>query len=303
MLVRHRLFQGVLVLALLVPAAAHARPGDLYVGDPGVNAVIRVDHQTGKQKIVASAGKLVSPDSGDFAGKHKLFIADYGAFGGGGAVFQVNTKTSGVGTVSKDSRFKGPTDVAVASKNELDAVDPLAGTGSLGAIFDVNPKSGGTSILSQDQHFNGGPLGIGVLPNGKLLVSDQDAGPGDSGALLKVNPGSGNQSFVAKGGHLDDPYGMTVTGNGKTAYLADASGNRIVRVTVSSGKQKVVAHGGKLDDPTDVALGLDGKLYVANDGSAHVGVLQVNRKTGNQKVFASGGKLNAPEGITVQPAG
>jgi hypothetical protein len=303
MVVRQRLFPGVLVLALLVPAAAQASPGDLYVGDPGVNAVIRIDHQTGKQKIVASAGKLVSPDSGDFAGKHKLFIADYAALGGDGAVFRVNTKTGGVATVSNDPKFKGPTDVAVASKSELDAVDPFAGTGGLGAIFDVNPKSGGTSILSEDQHFNGGPLGIAPLPNGKLLVSDQSAGPSDSGALLKVNPGGGNQSFVTKGGHLDDPYGMTLTANGKTAYLADNGANRIVRVTVSSGAQKVVAHGGKLDGPTDVTLGLDGKLYVANDGSAHVGVLQINRKTGNQKVFASGGKLSAPEGITVQPAG
>ena len=188
MLVRHRLFLGVLALALLAPAAAQASPGDLYVGDPGVNAVIRIDHETGKQKIVASAGKLVSPDSGDFAGKHKLFIADYEAFGGGGAVFRVNTKTGGVATVSKDPQFKGPTDVAAASKNELDAVDPFAGTGLLGAIFDVNPKNGNTSVLSEDQHFNGGPLGIGVLSNGKLLVSDQEAGPGGSGALLKVNP-------------------------------------------------------------------------------------------------------------------
>ena len=205
------------------------------MGDPGAHAVIRIDQQTGKQKIVASAGKLVSPDSGDFAGKNKLFIADYAAFGGGGAVgavFRVNTKTGGVATVSKDPQFKGPTDVVVASKSEVDAVDPFAGAGLLGAIFDVNPKNGNTSVLSEDQHFNGGPLGIGALPNGKLLVSDQNAGPGDSGALLKVNPGSGNQSFVAKGGHLDDPYGIAVTDSGKTAYLADSTANRVVRVTV-----------------------------------------------------------------------
>ena len=95
---------------------------------------------------------------------------------------------------------------------------------------------------------------------------------------------------------------MTVTDNGKTAYLADASGNRIVRVTVKTGKQKVVAHAGKLDDPTGVALGLDGKLYVVNDAKKP-SVLKIDPKNGNQKVFASGGKLSAPEGITVQPAG
>ena len=306
MLVRYRLALGLLPLALLAPAAAQAKPGDLYVGDPGAHAVIRIDHETGKQKIVASAGKLVSRTVGTSPGKNKLLVAPRLTRRSAAVpCFRVNRLAKGGAllTVSKDPQFKGPTDVVVASKNEVDAVDPFAGAGLLGAIFDVNPKNGNTSVLSEDQRFNGGPLGIGALPNGKLLVSDQDAGPGGSGALLKVNPGSGNQSFAAKGGHLDDPYGMTVTDNGKTAYLADASGNRIVRVTVKTGKQKVVAHAGKLDDPTGVALGLDGKLYVVNDSSKKPSVLKVNPDNGNQKVFASGGKLSAPEGITVQPAG
>ena len=53
MLVRRQLALGVLALALLAPAAARASAGDLYVGDPGAHAVIRIHHETGKQKIVA----------------------------------------------------------------------------------------------------------------------------------------------------------------------------------------------------------------------------------------------------------
>jgi DNA-binding beta-propeller fold protein YncE len=308
MLVRRRLLLGVLPLALLAPAVAHASPGDLYVGDPGRHAVIRIDHRTGNQKVVASGQNLAAPDSGAFASKHRLFIADYNAFddptGKGGAVFRVNTQTGKVGTVSKDPRFEGPTDLAIASNGKIDTVDPFAGTGGLGAIFHVNPSSGATSLLSDDQHFNGGPLGIAILPSGKLLVTDQSAGPNDSGALLRVNPTNGHQSFVTKGGHLNDPYGLTLSKDGKTAYVSDTATdkNRIVRVKVDSGAQKVVANGGKLDDPTDVALGLDGKLYVVND-AANPKVLRIDRKTGHQKVFASGGKLIAPEGITVQPRG
>jgi DNA-binding beta-propeller fold protein YncE len=292
------ILSGAACLALM-PAGAQARPGDLYVGDPGAHAVIKIDHRTGKQRIVASGHNLSNPDSGAFAGKHTLFIADYRAFGGG-AVFRVNTKTGHVGTVSKDAQFKGPTDLAIAANGKLDVVDPFAGTGLLGAIFKVNPQNGATSLVSDDQHFNGGPLGIAVLHSGKVLVTDQAAGPGGSGALLRVNPADGHQTFVTKGGHLADPYGMTLTANGKTAYLADASGNRIVRVRVGTGAQKVVAHGGKIDDPTDVALGLDGKLYVVNDAT-NPKVLRINPKTGHQKVFASGHHLVFPEGVTVQP--
>src|SRR3954452_9817107 len=218
---------GAACLALM-PAGAQARPGDLYVGDPGAHAVIKIDHRTGNQRIVASGHHLSDPDSGAFAGKHKLFITDYGAFGGDGAVFRVNTKTGHVGTVSKDPRFKGPTDLAIAPNGKLDVVDPFAGTDLLGAIFKVNPQSGATSVLSEGQHFNGGPLGIAVLPNEKLLVTDQSAGPGNSGALLRVNPATGQQTVVTKGGHLGDPYGLTLTPNGKKAFVAESKKNSIV---------------------------------------------------------------------------
>lgn len=299
---RHRLILGAIAcLALpLVPAAAQAGPGDLYVGDPGKHAVIRIDHDTAKQRIVASGRHLDAPDSGDFAGNGRLYIADYTAFGDGGAIFRIDTHSGDVRTVSKDAKFEGPTDVAVATGGKLQAADPFAGAGKLGAIFTVKNKTGNTSTLSEDQHFNGGPLGIALLPSGNLLVADQSAGPGDTGAVLKVNSKTGHQSFVTKGGHLDDPYGLTLSPNGETAYVADSTGNRIVRVKVGSGAQKVVAHGGKLDDPTDVALGLDGKLYVVNDATPPK-VLRIDPKTGHQKVFASGGKLVFPEGITVQP--
>src|SRR4051794_29956895 len=281
------------LVVLLIPATAQANPGDLYVGDTGAHAVIKISHKTGKQRVVASGHNLVSPDSGAFAGQHKLFLADYDAFGGNGAVFRVRTNTGKVATVSKDAQFEGPTDLAIAPNGKLDVVDPFAGTGLLGAIFKVNPQSGATSVLSEGQHFNGGPLGIAVLPNEKLLVTDQEAGPGGSGALLRVNPATGHQTFVTKGGHLTDPYGLTLAPNGKTAFLADSTKNRIVRVRVDSGAQKVVAHGGKLDDPTDVAFGLD----LVNDATNPT-VLRIDRSSGNQKVFASGHKLVFPEGIT-----
>jgi outer membrane protein assembly factor BamB len=291
------------LVALLVPSVAAARTGDLYIGDPGISSVIRVSHKNASQKVVAEAGpdnELAAPDSGVFAAKRKLFIADYHAFPDmRGAVFQIDPKNGSVALVAGEAPFEGPTDVALAPHKRLYAVDPNAGAGGLGAVFIVDPALATVDLVSEGQLFNNGPLGIAVRPNGRILVSDDDAGPGDTGALISVNPDNGAQKFVTKGGHLVGPYGMTLTPNGKIAYLAETTGS-IVRVKVKTGAQKVVADGPKFDFPSDVALGLDGKLYSVND-SAPPAVLRSDPKTGKVKVFASGGRLDLPEGITVQP--
>jgi hypothetical protein len=303
------LLGGVTFVALLLPAGAIAKPGDLYVGDPSIDSepgeIVKVNHRNGHQAVVASGGHLDSPDSGAFAGPHKLFIADYGAFAAGnGAVFQINPGTGGVQTIAKNSPFHGPTDLAIAPNGSLYTVDPFAGTDGTGAIFKVNPQTGSRPIISQAQLFNGGPLGIVVLPSGKLLTTDQDAGPSDSGALLKVNPVSGNQSFVASGGHLDDPYGLTLAGNGKTAFVVDSEDNELVRVKIANGDQRVIAGlGGANRFASDVTLGLDGKLYAISYSDTVADVFQINRRTGQKRVFATGGHLDIPEGITVQPHG
>ena len=67
---------------------------------------------------------------------------------------------------------------------------------------------------------------------------------------------------------------------------------------LKTGKQHVVASGGKIDGPTGVAAGLDGNLYVANDGNGKI--LRVKPKSGHVSVVSD---LAAAfgEGITVQP--
>ncbi|MGH2973861.1 MAG: hypothetical protein ACRDLL_03205 [Solirubrobacterales bacterium] len=289
---------SLLGIGLLCPIA-EARPGDLYIGNPGNGNVVRIEHRTKHQSVVASGGDLVSPDSGAFTRKGRLVIADYNALGGTGAVFKINVKTGDVKTLASGGGFKGPTDVAIG-RGGIFADDPFAGAGGKGAIFQI---AGGTATLvSQGGLFNGGPLGLAVLPSGKLLTTDQGAGTGGSGSLLKVNPdNSGVQKFVTQDRKLKDSYGMTLSPNAKVAYVADDSNNSIVRVKVATGAQRVVAKGTPLDGPTDVALGLDGKLYAVNDGGVHPKVIKINPKTGDVHVFAKDGKLASPEGITVEP--
>lgn len=150
--------------------------------------------------------------------------------------------------------------------------------------------------------FNGGPLGLAVLPSGKLLTTDQAAGLGGTGSLLRVNPdASGAQKFVTQEDKLLGSYGMTLSPNGKVAYVADDGNDSIVRVKIATGAQRVVAQGKPLNGPTDVALGLNGKLYAVNNSSAHPKVTRIDPRTGTARVFAKDGKLASPEGITIEP--
>jgi streptogramin lyase len=248
--------------------------------------------------VVASGGDLFSPDSGAFTRRGRLVIADYNALGNG-AVFKINVGSGDVKTLASGGAFEGPTDVAIGD-GQVFADDPFAGSGGKGAIFEI---AGGTATLvSQGGLFAGGPLGLAVLPSGKLLTTDQAAGTGGTGSLLKVNPdNSGVQKFVTQDHKLKGSYGMTLSPSGKVAYVADDENDSIVRVEVATGAQRVVARGTPLDGPTDVALGPDGKLYVVNNGSTHPKVIKINPTTGHTRVFAKDGKLSSPEGITIEP--
>jgi sugar lactone lactonase YvrE len=295
--VRSVLKISTVVIALLAPPTfsplAQAKPGDLYIGNAGNGKVLRINHKSGAQHVVASGQGLNSPDSGAFDDKGRLVIADYGA----AAVFRVNVDTGAVAPLASGPPLEGPTDVAIGAGGKIYTADPFAGGGLLGAIFKV--ASGAATLVSDGQHFDGGPLGLAILPNGKILTADQDGGPSDSGALLKVNPKNGHQDVITEGGKLVNPYGMTLK-RSKVAYLADPGSDSIVRVKLKTGRQKVIAKGKPLNGPTDVALGLNGKLYAVND-SGEPKVIKVNPKTGAAHVFAKEGKLDAPEGITVEP--
>jgi sugar lactone lactonase YvrE len=282
----------------LLTASAQARPGDLWVGDAGNSKVFRIDPDTGEHHTVAKGGDLVSPDSGAFKANGDFLIADYDAFGG--AILRIDGDNHDVSKFADVAALVGPTDVALRG-NAVYAADPFAGTGGNGAIFDVDEPGTDATIISDGQLFNGGPLGLAILPSGKILTADQDAGPDDSGALIKVNPTNGNQSFVTSGGKLESPYGMTMSANNNYAYLAEqVTPGRIVRVKIDSGAQKVIAKGNKLAGVTDVALGLDGMLYATND-SLDPQIVRVNPATGKLKTVTDGAFLDAPEGITVEP--
>ena len=280
------------------PAAAQAAPGDLYIGDADDDnpQVIRIDpDHPRRQEVVAHGHGLLGPDSGAFTKSGKLLIADYSADG----IFRINVKTGAVKPFGGTTGFAGPTDVAVARDGTVYAADPRGHTDNAGAILEATAGED-PALISDGQFFNSGPLGLAVTRSGSILTADQDAGPSDSGALIRVNPESGDQSIVAEG-FSASPYGMTLSRDGKSAFLAEQTDGAIVRINIKTGADKVIADNNRISAITDVALGLDGMLYAVNDSTEKPAVVRVNPKNGNTKVIAHDRKLTFPEGITVEP--
>ena len=292
-----RLLPLVIFLVAFAPALAQARPGDLFVGDPGSSQVLRISHKTAHQKVVASGHDIADPDSGAFDDKGRLVISDYAAFQNHGAIFRINVGSGGVQTLASGAPFgRGPTDVAITPNGKIYTVDSGAA-----AVFRIDPKSGGRHIVAQGGDLKI-PVGIAALSNRKLLISDAGTGIQD-GAMIVVNVKTGHTSFVVQRGDLLSPYGFALSPTGKSAYVVSSSASNptITRVNVKTGAQKLAAHGAPLDDLTDVAMGLNGKLYAVDDSPSNPAIVKVNPKTGHARIFAQGGKLDAPEGITVQP--
>jgi hypothetical protein len=106
------------------------------------------------------------------------------------------------------------------------------------------------------------PHGIGLLPDGDLVVSDTG-----HNRILRVNPATGASSVITTA--LQTPVGLTMEPGGFALVLA-FEGGRLVRVT-PSGAITTIASG--LPTPYGLARADDGTVYVTKVG-------EVRRATG-----------------------
>jgi Ca2+-binding RTX toxin-like protein len=280
-------------VALVAPAAS-AKPGDIYVGDPGTPGVVRVDSTTAVPQLFSSASTMDCPDGSTFGPDGTLYVADYCANGGDGAIFKVDRAGAVSLLAEDDAVMAGPTDVAYGPDGFLYVADPFAGTGSDGLIFRVDPRTGAVSSISDAPQFAGGPLGIDVLPDGTLLVADQDAGPANSGAVFRIDPVSGVATVLAQGGLLDGPYHLELAPGLRSAIVGDSTG-RVLRVDVLTGAVSSVSEtpaigslaAAEAPSGTVYATGNDDTIYTAVGG----GLIP----------FAAGSPLDFPEGLQIEP--
>ena len=88
--------QSVLSVVLLVASAgaAQAQPGDIIVGDSNDASVWRLKPKPVYKHLISDDKRLVNPNDSVFGRNGKIYVADYGAFAGNGAVFLINLKKS-----------------------------------------------------------------------------------------------------------------------------------------------------------------------------------------------------------------
>ena len=234
-----------------------------------------------------------------------VFVADYGAFGGGGGIVRLDAVGLAQTQLASGGSFSDPAGIAVARDGALYVSDFGVFSAPGGSVLRVDPGDGTQAVIATGGAFQD-PWGVAEAPDGTLLVADPNAAAG-LGALIRVNPETGAQSTVSSAGAFADPIGVAVSPGGDV-YVADqsaAGGNGAVfRVDPGTGAQTTVSSGGSFVDPMGIAVAPSGDLLVADQnpfGAARV--FRVNPSTGSQTIVTSGGNLNSPRGIALDPLG
>ncbi len=253
--------------------------GSLYIADRLNHRIRKVDGTTGI--ITTVAGDGTSGDSGD---------------NGQATAAQLN-QPIGVAVTSDGTLY-----IADAFNHRIRKVDGATGIITTLAGDGTGAYGGDNGPATDAQLFY--PTGVAVASDGTVYIADWNnhrvrrvastgtittlAGDGTGG-----HSGDNGQADAAQ---LNNPYGVLVTADGNTVYIADWNNHRIRKVDVSiatptittvagTGTQGSGGDGGQateadLNWPTGVAIDTVGNLYIAFNGT--------NRQGGVRKVDTAG---------------
>lgn len=297
-------------------AVSHAEPpansagrsalkkGDILYVDSG-NAVeggglFKLDPQTGERTVVSMGGLLQMPFSVSVDAKSGLAVVS-----DSGRLIAVDP-SSGSQAVIADNRNRN---LGMPLGMDFDARGDLV-VANAQNIIRLEARAEEPQVLSSGGSMRC-PLGVAAGRNGDLFVVNM----GFPAEILRVNPRTGSQTVVTRGGMLNSPQAIAVSGeNLYVTDVATAGGNfgigRVLRIDATTGKQSVVSEGGLLVGPVGIAIGADGKLIVAdpytiNPASPDLydgALVAIDPSNGDQTLLARGaeGFVN-PRGVAIVP--
>ena len=258
---------------------AVASDGTVYIADRLNHRIRKVDATT--RFITTVAGTGTSGDSGD---------------NGQATAAQLN-QPIGV-TVTSD----GTLYIADAFNHRVRKVDGTTGLITTVAGDGTGGYSGDNGQADAAQLFY--PTGVAVASDGTMYIADWNnhrvRKVASDGTITTV-AGDGTGGYSGDNGQADaaqlnNPYGVLVTADGNTVYIADWNNHRVRKVDVSIATPTIttVAGTGTQDDggdgglateadlnwPTGVAVDTAGSLYIAFNGT--------NRQGGVRKVDTAG---------------
>jgi hypothetical protein len=188
------------------------------------NAVVAVDVASGSQHVVSSGGMLVAPSGIAVHDGGRLFVSDYEALGGDGAIFEIDP-SSGTQSVLTSGGFlasDGFTDLEMLPGGDLILLDRHPDEPAFQAdVWRIDWNTGAGTLLYEDADdlFTAGTTGLGVAPTGDIYVSN---GFSMNTHVLKVDPITGN-AIVVGSITIPAPYFIDLPGT-DIAIRADGTG-------------------------------------------------------------------------------
>ena len=110
------------------------------------------------------------------------------------------------------------------------------------------------------------PAVVAAGPGGRLYLSHPDGR-----AITAIAADGASRHWPVPG----QPFGLAADPDGRSLYVGDWSGNRVLRLSTETGAVEAEAAVGR--DPAGLALGTGGRLYVAERESRSVGVIDTAR--------------------------
>ena len=109
--------------------------------------VVAIDTATGSSQVVSSGGMFVSPSGIAVDAGGRVFVSDYGALGGDGAIFEIDPVTGSQSTLLSggllaSNNFLSGTDLEVAPSGDLILLDPGPEGTFGGDVWSVDATSG-----------------------------------------------------------------------------------------------------------------------------------------------------------------
>lgn len=261
--------------------------GELFIADPRVPSIVRIDPSTGRQVIVATGDKLALPTGITLAANDDLIVTDNHA-----GILRINP-ISGIQTyLYQCPGYTCPAPARIATT----ASGQLIGAGG-DRVTLIDPVTGTATVLS-----SGGLLSsvadVATARNGDIYVVDRNA-------VIRLRYNSTtrvwDQLLISTGGLFRSPRGIAVADNGML-YVADLVG-RVIRVDPASGAQQAIASSSSLINHGSIVVAPNGDIFVTGDLLADASLIRLRFDTVAQvwrlKTITATGQLKEPAAITV----
>lgn len=255
----------VLVTGLESPdGLALAPDGALYVAEERAGRVVRINPGGGTTPV---AEGLSNPEGIAFDNAGNLYVVEDVA---GGRLLRVAPNGS-LATLVADR--DAPEGVVWTSDETIYITESNVQFTANPSLFQTRVtvvRASGTSRTLLTNHIFWSYAGIALGPDGLLYVTNEASGVGTDDSVFTIDPTTGERRVFVRG--LGSPEGLRfASSDGFPLYVAeedvDSGNGRLSQVTANGSHSPFCTGFYTIED---VAVGPDGELYVSEDGSGSV---------------------------------